>query len=799
MDCSGVNIYDGGAYATDSERPLPDRRLCRGSASVHTARTTGRAQALTTKAPVQTGSVDDTGRSRLKGAARSMSSSRSEFLKGLSARLQSDIALHEAEREEEALGTRLERSDEPRVEFIEESRGGPVEEPRAEPVEEPRAEPVEQPRAGPVEEPRVEPLEESLVEQEKRSREQIAADRLGTPVLRAAPLEPQDDAGPETVALVQPHQPRGGVAPVSSSPHVEDDLVQYPSASWAEAGMPLRLRDAIASVRRISHELYQDAPRGHGAMPAPPLADPADEEEFVSEREAPRRHGAMPAPPLVDPADEEEFVSEREAPRGHDAMPAPPLADPADEEEFVSEREAPRGHDAMPAPLLADPADEEEFVSEREAPRGHDAMPAPLLADPADEEEFVSEREPASAPPWDDAPADLDDRPAGGLSRRPADQIVSPTNEIAVDYAAAGDDSASVAHQLREFQTAFQREQIELEDGSASEEPPPTNELVLESDQRVLDDGAAHQEPRAPGDATHARMRSDDEEDEEPASGRGQELHDRLPARPKTSGGYGVHFTALAAAIVFVALAGFGFGMLSDSAGPGGSTGMRDTATAGPALPPGLSPPPAESQTPVTLEELATVRVASPPGNALAEPASVAPTTTPATTLPLPPPRKPELPQAATDQTPSDGQLAGAVDAAALAEQPVDQAGSAPSEATGVGGPFEPLFAKLPASQTAADQVLVHYAADSAGGPATAMHLVRELKAAGFSAEARAVQFSIRSNSVRYFFPGDRDQAEALRASLEGQLPGGAELSIMDFSSFEPKPQAGHLEVWLRS
>jgi hypothetical protein len=207
------------------------------------------------------------------------------------------------------------------------------------------------------------------------------------------------------------------------------------------------------------------------------------------------------------------------------------------------------------------------------------------------------------------------------------------------------------------------------------------------------------------------------------------------------------------------------------------------------------------------LDELVTVRVAPPPGNALAEPASVAPST-PSGALPLPPPRKPELPQAATDEAPSDGQLDDAVDAAAIvpaqseepqSEEPVDNAGSAPSEADGTGGPFEPLFAKLPASRAAADQVLVQYTAASAGGPATAMHLVRQLKAAGFSVEARAVQFSIRANSIRYFFPGDRDQAEALRASLEGQLPGGAALSVMDFTSFEPKPQEGHLEVWLRS
>ena len=93
----------------------------------------------------------------------------------------------------------------------------------------------------------------------------------------------------------------------------------------------------------------------------------------------------------------------------------------------------------------------------------------------------------------------------------------------------------------------------------------------------------------------------------------------------------------------------------------------------------------------------------------------------------------------------------------------------------------------------------MQYVADAAAGPATAMHVVRQLRAAGFSVEARAVPFSIRANSIRYFFPGDRDEAQALRASLEGQLPGGAALSVMDFSSFEPKPQEGHLEVWLRS
>ena len=104
------------------------------------------------------------------------------------------------------------------------------------------------------------------------------------------------------------------------------------------------------------------------------------------------------------------------------------------------------------------------------------------------------------------------------------------------------------------------------------------------STRRRSDHGAAYQEPRTRGDASREEVSPDpDDEDEEPSSAPGEELHDRLPARRGTTAGYGVHVTALAAAIVFVALAGFGFGMLSDSAPPERSTPVRDTATAAPA------------------------------------------------------------------------------------------------------------------------------------------------------------------------------------------------------------------------
>jgi hypothetical protein len=580
-----------------------------------------------------------------------MSSSRSAFLKGLRARLQSDIALREAERDEES------------------------------------------PEAG------VEPAHEPAVEQEPRPPQNPAA------ASRAAQVEPGGDSASDATTPARPLQASDRAVTVGPSRDSEEDFGAYPSASWAEAGMPLRLRDAIASVRRVSHELYQGAPPDHEPLPATPRPDHRDDDDFLSQIEPP----------------------------------------------------------------------------------------------------FDST--------WDDGPAEPEHGPADRDDPLQADRMDGPTDEVVFHHHAPGDEWPSANRGLQEeFERAFQREQIELEEGAAPEEVGLGNEGGRNSAEhaRALHDRAAYQEPKTRGDETHEEPRADDDDaDEEPSSGVGEELHDRPPAPRRTTAGYGVHVTALAAAIVFVALAGFGFGMLSDSAPPQGSTPVQDIGTAAPGPgAAGLSPP-AATQAPPPLDEV--VRVAPPPGDALAEPAPVAPARTVAPTsaagplraIPLPPPPKPDFPQAATDQAPRDNQRGDATaDAAivpAVAKEPVDQAASAAPDGEGTDGPFEPLFAKLPAAQASSGQVLVQYMADAAGGPATVMHVVRQLKAAGFSVEARGVPFSIRANSIRYFFPEDRDQAEALRASLEGQLPGDAAPSVMDFSSFEPKPQQGHLEVWLRS
>ncbi|HLT02771.1 MAG TPA: hypothetical protein VK001_11345, partial [Geminicoccaceae bacterium] len=115
-------------------------------------------------------------------------------------------------------------------------------------------------------------------------------------------------------------------------------------------------------------------------------------------------------------------------------------------------------------------------------------------------------------------------------------------------------------------------------------------------------------------------------------------------------------------------------------------------------------------------------------------------------------------------------------------------------EAEGTGGPFEPILVKTSASEP---RIFIHYTESAPGSPATAQHLVRQLSAAGFTVEGRPVAFPIPEHSIRYFFDSDRDHAQAVSTQLESQLPGGADVPVLDFTGYEPKPRQGHLEVWL--
>ena len=243
----------------------------------------------------------------------------------------------------------------------------------------------------------------------------------------------------------------------------------------------------------------------------------------------------------------------------------------------------------------------------------------------------------------------------------------------------------------------------------------------------------------------------------------------------------GLRATGFALASAVVLLVGFGVGALLAGWDLGLMPRLPMPTASPPAGPVAKEEPaatPAQPQAPPPIEEI--VRLQPPP-----VPPAAASESPPATgSLPLPPPPKP---------APWSKVASGVQDAADEMDRLIDAAVSALVEENG-GSPAAPAM-----TSASAARVYVHFAASAAGGPAIAQHLVRRLNAEGFAAEARAVDFPIDSPGIRYFFAADRDSAEALSASLKGEIPGGAAPPIMDFTHFEPKPQPGNLEIWVDS
>jgi hypothetical protein len=242
--------------------------------------------------------------------------------------------------------------------------------------------------------------------------------------------------------------------------------------------------------------------------------------------------------------------------------------------------------------------------------------------------------------------------------------------------------------------------------------------------------------------------------------------------------GRGIRIAALAMASAVVLLVGSGLGALL--------AGWRlelpslpfGTAAAPEPVAESQAPPPVAntSQAPPPIAEVLRVEPAPVPPAPAIEPSPPAGTAG----LPLPPPPKP----APWSKIAAEG--------AATTNDAID---ALLRETPGSGGPLQPLGEEEAA--LAAIRVFVHYTASAAGEEATAMHLARLLEAKGFAVEARAVDFPIDVDSIRYFFPADRDDAEALSASLKGQIPGGAAPPVLDFTAYEPKPSPGSLEIWI--
>lgn len=99
-----------------------------------------------------------------------------------------------------------------------------------------------------------------------------------------------------------------------------------------------------------------------------------------------------------------------------------------------------------------------------------------------------------------------------------------------------------------------------------------------------------------------------------------------------------------------------------------------------------------------------------------------------------------------------------------------------------------------------ARRVFVHYSAPEPGAEALAERVARDLTGRGVVvADVRAVGFGIGANRVRYFFEGDAAAAPAVGAIVAKSLgvAGGDAPELQDFTTFEPKPGFGTIEVWV--
>ena len=95
-------------------------------------------------------------------------------------------------------------------------------------------------------------------------------------------------------------------------------------------------------------------------------------------------------------------------------------------------------------------------------------------------------------------------------------------------------------------------------------------------------------------------------------------------------------------------------------------------------------------------------------------------------------------------------------------------------------------------------RVFVHYAGPAGDevGRGRAERIARVLEDDGYRIGAiRPTGFAIRTSSVRYFHEADRAAAARLRSDLPPSL--AESTLIMDFTSYEPRPRPGTIELWL--
>ena len=109
----------------------------------------------------------------------------------------------------------------------------------------------------------------------------------------------------------------------------------------------------------------------------------------------------------------------------------------------------------------------------------------------------------------------------------------------------------------------------------------------------------------------------------------------------------------------------------------------------------------------------------------------------------------------------------------------------------------QPAPAKLPPSETGplrTRSIFIHHRATSQEGQHTASNLKQQLSPLAGYTEIRAVQVLPDAPSVRYFYKEDADAAGHLASLLD---PGGGPWIVKGFTTYEPRPRPGLLEIWI--
>lgn len=99
-----------------------------------------------------------------------------------------------------------------------------------------------------------------------------------------------------------------------------------------------------------------------------------------------------------------------------------------------------------------------------------------------------------------------------------------------------------------------------------------------------------------------------------------------------------------------------------------------------------------------------------------------------------------------------------------------------------------------PAPPSAEPRVVIHVPASSPEADALSAHLLTSLGARPGTVQTRRVPETPNRPSIRYFHPADEPAARQIAASMADT---GLTWTLRDFSSFQPRPSRGTIEVWL--